>query len=288
MGLFCCDGIDNDLSSSGPPPLPGKKGAAMTLKVNKGANQQAGVENLPRVIALNPYWNYSWGLERLPQQPDHIEFVPMVWGVWNLDQLRANMEAQVVPHIKTGVVKRILAYNEPDKKDQSNMTLTKASEAWPILESLGVPIVGPSCASPLGEWMTEFVACGHHMDWVGVHWYGGADFSGFCNRMKVIYEKYKKPLILTEFAAADWQAKTTAENRFSHTDVLKFMKKALPWLEEQDWIAGYAWFSFELTCPHGTCSALFDKAGKLTGLGRYYASVRTENTSGDQTVVSYR
>ena len=62
------------------------------------------------------------------------------------------------------------------------------------------------------------------------------------------------------------------------------MKETLPWIEAQNWIAGYAWFSFETHQPEGTSSALFDKQGKLTACGRYYASVTTEKPSGDRNV----
>ena len=62
------------------------------------------------------------------------------------------------------------------------------------------------------------------------------------------------------------------------------MKQALPWMEEQDCIAGYAWFPFDINCPVGNSSALFDKNGNLTACGRYYKSVTPENPSGDQTI----
>jgi hypothetical protein len=53
---------------------------------------------------------------------------------------------------------------------------------------------------------------------------------------------------------------------------------------EQDWIAGYSWFSFKSSSPAGTSSALFDENGNITTLGRYYASVNTENPNGDQSI----
>jgi hypothetical protein len=95
-----------------------------------------------------------------------------------------------------------------------------------------------------------------------------------------------RPLLITEFAIADWDATTLEENRHSANEVLAFMKDVLPWMEEpeQDWIAGYSWFSFDASSPVGTSSALFDDDGALTTLGRYYASVTTENPTGDQSI----
>jgi hypothetical protein len=47
---------------------------------------------------------------------------------------------------------------------------------------------------------------------------------------------------------------------------------------------GYAWFSFAVDRAAGTSSALFDENGEMTAVGRYYASVRTDNPSGDQSI----
>ncbi len=62
------------------------------------------------------------------------------------------------------------------------------------------------------------------------------------------------------------------------------MKEVLPWMEQQDWIAGYAWFPFSVDSPQGTSSALFDQNGKLTACGRYYTSVTPEHPYGDQSI----
>jgi hypothetical protein len=55
-------------------------------------------------------------------------------------------------------------------------------------------------------------------------------------------------------------------------------------LEKQDWIAGYAWFSFGIDSPEGYSSALFDKEGKLTSCDRFYKSVTPANPMGDQSI----
>jgi len=272
-----------------PAPLPGKKGVGMTLR--EEGKSGSWIENLPKVIGLKPYWNYRWGPERIQAQPDDIEFVPMLWSGKNLAKLPEKLST-ILPHIETGRVKRVLGFNEPDKAKQANMTVSEALDAWPSLESLGVPLASPSCAQPADEWMQEFMAgaasterC-NRVDWIGVHWYGGASFASFVTAMESIYHTHglRRPLWITEFAPADWNAKTVAGNKWSSAAVLAFMKQALPWLETTDWIAGYAWFSFEQTSVQGTSSALFDQHGNMTACGRFYASVRNENPSGDQSI----
>lgn len=93
-------------------------------------------------------------------------------------------------------------------------------------------------------------------------------------------------MLITEFAIADWSATTILDNRYSTAQVLAFMKDVLPWMQEQeqDWIAGYAWFPFNASTPVGTSSALFDDDDGLTALGSYYASVTTDNPTGDQSI----
>ena len=55
-------------------------------------------------------------------------------------------------------------------------------------------------------------------------------------------------------------------------------------MEQQNWIAGYAWFSFETNDPNGSSSALFDGDGNLTASGRFYQSVTNENPDGNQSI----
>ncbi len=55
-------------------------------------------------------------------------------------------------------------------------------------------------------------------------------------------------------------------------------------MEQQDWIAGYSWYSFQIHQPQGYTSTLFFEDGSLTALGRYYASITNENPQGDQSI----
>jgi hypothetical protein len=59
-----------------PPPLPGKRGIAFTMR--DIGQEGSWVENLPYVVAVNPYWFYSWG-PTIPEeaQIDGVEFVPV-------------------------------------------------------------------------------------------------------------------------------------------------------------------------------------------------------------------
>jgi len=284
-----------------PPLLPGKKGACFTLR-EAGAKKGGTVsENMPKVKALNVSWNYSWGTRLAPEQPKDIEFIPMSWGGSNKERLKTYLQKNVVPEIISGNVHRFLAFNEPDKKEQANMPYMKAIELWPVLEKLNVPLCSPSCANPEGikdastqgvpgTWMKDFMDEAEkrklRVDYVGAHWYGGSSAKHFKAKMRRIYEKYgRRPLLITEFAPADWKTKgDIKKHRLTPAKVLSFMKDVLPWMEKQDWIYGYAWFSFKHSAPQGASSSLFDDDGKLTACGRYYRSVTPENPKGDQSI----
>jgi hypothetical protein len=64
------------------------------------------------------------------------------------------------------------------------------------------------------------------------------------------------------------------------------MKRVVPWLERQDFVAGYSWYDFDPTSGPGGVSSLFHgRASKnMTALGRFYASVTTQNPMGDQSI----
>ena len=79
--------------------------------------------------------------------------------------------------------------------------------------------------------------------------------------------------MLTEFAVADWSAKTREANRFKPEQILAYMRKALPKLEALECLERYAWYSAKAeSAPLGP-SSLCDDAGKLTPLGEYYRSL---------------
>jgi hypothetical protein len=278
------------LFPASPPPLPGKKGIGMTLR--EAGRKGSWEDNLPKVIALDPYWNYSWGPKRIAMQPESIEFVPMLWGAWGSEGLECKIATDIMPQIQSGQAKRLLGFNEPDNMKQSDLTVDEVISYWPILEKTNIPLASPSVTRATGSWMVKFMQeteekC-RRMEYIAVHMYGAPNAGSFKNKMREAYELYGswRPMLITEFAVADWNANTVEENRYSAAQALAFMKEVLPWMQEpeQDWIAGYSWFSFKSSSPAGTSSVLFDENGNITPLGRYYASVNTENPNGDQSI----
>ena len=273
-----------------PPSFAGKKGVALVLNDDDVVDgPRSSTRNVPILKSLRPYWNYGWSVVRSTMQPDDIEWVPMVWGGQDADTVKQRIDTYVVPHLQSGKVKRILGFNEPDSSSQSNMTVDQALEIWPSLEYTNVSVISPSCVFPAREWMQSFMITSintcKRVDWVAVHWYGSANFIPFRDTIRNYYYMYgKKPIIITEFAVADYITTTLEGNGNTREEVLSFMKQALPWLESRSWIVGYAWFSFNINDTKGWTSALYDDFGQLTPLGKFYSSVRKETPYGNTTI----
>jgi hypothetical protein len=280
--------------------LAGKKGACFRLgSSNSNESLQLRTENLAKLQQLQPYWSYSWSPQRVPEQPDDIEFVPMIWGAWSKDDLLKSIQRDILPQAHQDGANHLLVFNEPDSSSQANMKVSNAIDYWSIVQQHVSPpfrLASPAAVNAKGPWMTEFVhrlqeEKNHHnhmhMDYLAVHWYGSANVAAFQREITSIYEHYNRtwPLWITEFAPADWTAKNAPQdNRISRHQVLEFMKQVLPWLEATEWIFGYSWFSFSAESPQGTCSALFETDGSITALGRYYASVNNSHPQGDTSI----
>ncbi|KAA1260581.1 Glycosyl hydrolase catalytic core [Rubripirellula obstinata] len=224
--------------------------------------------------ALKPDWLYTWGSVLPEGLPEDIEFCPMVWGGGKKEKVKARLE-KIAALVKKDQVKYLLGFNEPDKKDQSNMTVDQALDLWPLLMDLNVPLVSPSCAHPDREWMLDFMKGVQRrdlrVDYIGAHSYGGLNPQALVRRMEKVARTFRRPVWITEFAVADWKAKTLKQNKHSPQKIARFMQNVIPALNASPYIARYAWFSGQPNHKALGNSALFDTRGNLTPLGRLYA-----------------
>lgn len=255
-------------------PLQGKKGTVAQTDENDRIR-------LDKILELDPYWSYSGNPERPKNQPDFLDFLPMVQhGDEYPDISRTILD---LLEEKPDYYERILGFNKPDDEGPNILTVETAINRWELLDEMNVPMVSPSAIDPAGSWMQDFMQgvdkkC-LRVDWIAVHWHGGKSLHNFQTKMKQIHSMYgNRPLLLTEFSVVDGKTQYHEFNRITEKDVLGFMKQALPWLQTQDWIAGYAWSG------EGP-SALFDERGELTAVGKFYASVRQDNPLGNQNIV---
>jgi hypothetical protein len=214
----------------------------------------------------------------------------MMWGCYGgLDGIRASISTNVMPDVVSGRTKRLLGFNEPDQLEQANLSVEKAIECWPALQETGLPLGAPVMANNSGDWLPQWrdqaAVKNFSVAYTTVHWFSPPVSRAFKAKMVEIYlANGRKPLLITEFAPADWEAASPADNRFSQAQVLRFMKNVLPWLESRSFVAGYSWFPFRTTSAAGACSALFDEVGNPTSLSRYYRSVTKGKPRGNRAI----
>ena len=255
--------------------MPGHA-APGTKSMKKGFDIVARADGkwLPSVKALRVHWFYSWGGDKPAGVPRGVEFVPMAWGYYgNKDngqvQWLAKMTAQPG-------VSHFLGFNEPDGKDQANLSVESALEGWQYLNQLKIPIGSPAAVHADGEWMQKFMQGaaqkGYRVDFVTIHWYGSANPQDLLGYLARVHEMYHRPLWITEFCPGDWSAGPNHPNRYTAQQVADFMKVVLPAMNKLPYVQRYSWYSAGVDDYALGKGALFNKDGSLTDLGHIYAA----------------
>jgi len=252
--------------------LRSKKGVCMTTKKQNAETWKAKVDS------LNVSWHYSWGARINKTEPQGVEFVPMIFGFWGInDGFKKDIREMAAARTSRKHT-HLLGFNEPDHKKQSNLSVEKALKAWPYLEKTGLRLGSPAAVHADHEWMKKFMSeakkRGYRVDFVAVHWYGNPNPDALIRHLQTIHRLYGKPIWITEFAVADWNAKTVQSNRHSVEEVYRFMGAVLPKLDKLEFVERYAWFSGGQGRAALGTSALLKNDGTLTWLGKQYASHR--------------
>jgi hypothetical protein len=249
---------------------------SVTTSSKKGAdfstNNTNGTWN-GDIVQLKAFWYYTWGTPMPSPSPQNCEFVSMFWGSGNVTDPYISSVEQLKAQ---NSVKYILGFNEPDRSDQSNMTVSQALSLWPKLEGIGLPLGSPAASWPTNQWIYDFldsaIAENRRVDFICVHMYVGTDDNNFVQVLQQLHAKYNLPIWITEFATADWNASSPAANQYTPDEVLGFMQRLLPKLDSLDYVQRYSWFSGDPSSSALWPSALVDANGKLTALGTWYAS----------------
>jgi hypothetical protein len=235
---------------------------------------------------LGAHWMYSWGTKMSENIPENVEFTPMFWGKNSVND--ANL-IHVKQLIADGKINTVLGFNEPNQREQANMTVAEAVAFWPKLEALGVPLGAPSPVGTLTQpWLAEFMQAvkdnNLRVDYITVHHYSGPSVPALINKLEKLFELYGLPIWITEFAVADWGVATKEDNRYSVEQVAAFMRGILPELDKLEFLHRYSWF--DGSSANGPAkaalytSALYDEDDKITALGRVYANYRPNGDVG--------
>ena len=219
--------------------------------------------DLQRLESVRFSWYYDWSTTPLwspnPAQLRTIPFVPMLW-----DETEVNESAPA----EQGV---LLGFNEPDLQSQANMTVKQAITLWPHLMKTGLRLGSPATASEalsstswLGQFMSRAQALGYRVDFICLHYYSATgDVTAFKNYLTAIYNTYRKPIWVTEWALVDW----SNLNRYTLEQNAAFARQALEMLDDLPFVERHAWFALP---PFGAHTELYDARGTLTVVGKVF------------------
>ena len=229
------------------------------------------------IAAAHASWYYNWGHTpnsgTVPSGTPAPEYVPMISR--SGDATDQNFAALTTAK-NNGTYKYLLGFNEPDIASQANMTVAQVIALWPKLMATGL-ILGSPAPSWTNTWfdnfMTQAKANNYRVDFICLHYYTPPNTATSVANLKTFltnaYNKYQKPIWLTEFGAPDcktlgWCGSNAAALTQAQVDA--FVPQVIAMLEDLSFVSRYAWFvdksqgGFEL-------SAVFNSSGALTQTG---------------------
>jgi len=195
--------------------------------------------------SLNLSWYYNWDFIPPADYKGGLEFVPMIWGDYDHYTSDATFR-----FIKNRDFPALLGFNEPDHTDQSNMTVSRALELWPKLESTGKRLGSPAMAGTAyqeNSWLDQFMkiagAKGLRVDFICVHIYQkNFDINYVLDYCRKTYEKYQKPIWITEWSLANWEA-TTVNGQATMEQQARYLIQVIKALDTLDYVERHAWFA---------------------------------------------
>jgi hypothetical protein len=199
-------------------------------------------------------WYYTWSSNTQGiTAPPGVEFVPMIWGPGSVTDAELS-QAQAL-----GTT--LLGFNEPDLPGQAAMTVDRALDLWPRLQSTGMRLGAPAVAfggDQPGGWLDRFMsgaaARGYRVDFIPLHWYG-SDFSSAAtghlrSYLQAVHDRYGKPIWLTEYALIDFTG--PAPRYPSQAEQVAFIQNSTAMLQSLSFVERYAWFTLSTsTSPTG-------------------------------------
>ncbi|XP_063412054.1 uncharacterized protein LOC134694878 [Mytilus trossulus] len=213
----------------------------------------------------NVHWWYDW-----QQSPDFMH---------SHHHCPADVRAGYVPmvngkHFDRGInisanAHYLLGFNDPDRRDQANLSASQAAVMWKELEAnaVGKILVGPAVSSL--DWLQQFMQQCHNcrIDHVAVHIFN-CNANEIMRLLKQAWDRFEKPIWLTEFACPH----TTSAN-----DQLRLMREILPLLESAPYVYRYAWFASRWmkhldggNTVDISATLIKENTVELSALGHYY------------------
>ncbi len=282
----------------------GRSTAAGTALVQNTANNTAtqrwqfnyltwhpkkGIGGTSFANSFNPAWAYNWGQQNRDSTPAGMVYNPMQWGDYNwLIGSNAGPLWQYYPNWRTASAGlHLLGFNEPDGAEQANITVANAITMWPRLQELDQPLVSPAPASLSGGWLdsfyTEAARLGYRVDYTAFHTYpspGNGSSDGLFSTITSVYNKWGRPVWLTEFSFVDWNKTSSWSEEDNYNCLAEFIWR----VESVPELRKHALFVFTEDADNpqpanpwqdftpAPRSNSRDINGKLTAFGKLYAA----------------
>ena len=209
-------------------------------------------------------WYYHWSTDPALGADEDLQFVPMIWGNWGDQWLQDPSNKKY---------KQVLAA-------QSNVSVEDALTAMKAYKKSGLRVGSPCTGVPAywsQDWFWKFMdgvkKKNLKVDFIAVHCYlESGDPKPFIDMIDATWEKWHKPIWITEFGVAEWtKGKWNNWTEGSDETVYRFMKTVIPAMDKRPYVERYAWFPFDPNDEWGGSSGIFDyETGKLNKLGKLY------------------
>ena len=235
--------------------------------------------------AMNIGWYYNWGTKSFEETGFKntkfygLDYVPMFWN----DPSEAYSDC--FARFNEKGYKYVLAYNEPDLVWESNIKADVATRRWrnDLMPNRGNVLLGSPAVSVYPQWSDWWKTYWSMLpdsskaatNFIAVHnynkYYNGKDTAlDYLEKIDECYNKYRKPIWITEFAI--W--KFDKNDKAGCAKTQEFMRIVLKGLNERSYVERYSWFSPDLNSKDASSSSLFDYGtGALTTIGKVYAQI---------------
>lgn len=214
----------------------------------------------------NSTWYYNWGTtpsgntDEIRNSPNQ-EYVPEKWGAggtWSKIYTLDN-------------VSHLLGYNEPDHSEQSNVSVARAIDEWPLMMQTGLRLGSPATTN--FTWLYNFMnyarQLNYRVDYVVIHAYwGGLSGPEWYERLKEVHERTGRPLWIKEWNnGANWTKEGwpsgTAEQQAKQ---LRDLQSILTVLDTCSFIERYSIYNWV-----EDKRMVISSSAHLTPAGEYYA-----------------
>ena len=196
---------------------------------------------LKQIQSLKLDWHYTWGAHyNVTTNP---AFVPMVKSERTL--LEQDAIGWVTRQLAATKTKHLLGFNEPDHPAQANMSVDRAIQLWPRLQATGLRLGSPATTGPASPWLADFMAKakrkGLRVDFMTMHRYAWPKADDFLRKVTELHERYGKPVWVTEYAVADWDATSSRPCIYSRAQTEDFMRATVAGLRAMPFVERFAW-----------------------------------------------